>query len=75
QRLLQTQEIYRVKGFVQVPQKSMRLVVQGVGDRLEQFYDRAWQPTEPRLTRLVFIGRALERGQIQESLVSLTSPI
>jgi len=75
QRLLQTQEIYRVKGFVQVPQKSMRLVVQGVGDRLEQFYDRAWQPTEPRLTRLVFIGRALERGQIQESLVSVTSPV
>jgi cobalamin biosynthesis protein CobW len=73
QRLLQTQEIYRVKGFVQVPQKSMRLVVQGVGDRLDHFYDRPWQPTDLPLTRLVFIGRALDRDHIQASLMGLTA--
>jgi cobalamin biosynthesis protein CobW len=38
--LVQEQEIYRIKGFVAVPQKPMRLVMQGVGKRFDQFYDR-----------------------------------
>lgn len=68
--LVQTQEIYRVKGFVSVPNKAMRLVVQGVGSRFEQFYDRPWQPAEPRQTRLVFIGRAIVPEQIQAQLLA-----
>ncbi len=38
----------------------MRLVLQGVGTRFEQFYDRLWQPDELKQTRLVFIGRDLD---------------
>ncbi|MDG2991618.1 cobalamin biosynthesis protein CobW [Candidatus Synechococcus calcipolaris G9] len=57
QSLVQDHEIYRIKGFVNVPDKPMRLVVQGVGNRFETFYDRPWQPSELRQTRLVFIGR------------------
>ena len=66
--LVQQQEIYRIKGFVAVPNKAMRLVLQGVGNRFEQFYDRPWQPEEPRQTQLVFIGRALDAAQIQSQL-------
>jgi cobalamin biosynthesis protein CobW len=62
------QEIYRVKGFVAVPNKAMRMVVQGVGQRFEQFYDRPWQTAEPRQTRLVFIGKNLNREQIKTQL-------
>lgn len=69
--LVQEQEIYRVKGFVAVPQKPMRLVMQGVGTRFDQFYDRPWQPDEPKQTRLVFIGRALDATQIQAQLTAL----
>jgi cobalamin biosynthesis protein CobW len=69
QSVVQQQEVYRVKGFVAVPNKSMRLVMQGVGTRFEQFYDRPWQPEEPRQTKLVFIGRNLNANQI-ESLLS-----
>jgi cobalamin biosynthesis protein CobW len=69
QTLVQAQEIYRIKGFVHVPNKAMRLVLQGVGDRFDYFYDRPWQPEEPRQTRLVFIGRELEEKSIRESLV------
>lgn len=69
--LVQEQEIYRVKGFVAVPQKPMRLVLQGVGTRFDQFYDRPWQPEEQRQTRLVFIGRSLDPGAIESRLVSL----
>ena len=62
------QEIYRIKGFVNVPNKPMRMVLQGVGDRLETSYDRLWASDEPRQTRLVFIGQALERSQIEAAL-------
>jgi len=69
-QLMQDQEIYRIKGFVAVPNKPMRMVVQGVGDRLEHFFDRPWQATEPRQTRLVLIGRALDQSQIEGVLCS-----
>lgn len=66
--LVQAQEIYRVKGFVNVPNKAMRLVLQGVGDRFDSFYDRPWQPHESRQTRLVFIGRELEAEGIKAAI-------
>ncbi|MBW4629354.1 MAG: cobalamin biosynthesis protein CobW [Brasilonema octagenarum HA4186-MV1] len=69
QTLVQQQEIYRIKGFVAVPKKAMRLVLQGVGNRFDYFYDRAWQPHEPRQTKLVLIGRELDQVLV-ESLVS-----
>lgn len=71
QALVQQQEIYRIKGFVSVPNKPMRLVLQGVGDRFDYFYDRPWQPAEPRQTRLVLIGQSLDQDQINAELASL----
>jgi cobalamin biosynthesis protein CobW len=68
QDLMTTQEIYRVKGFVAVPQKAMRMVWQGVGDRQEQFFDRPWRVDEPRLTRLVVIGQNLDEAAIRAKL-------
>ncbi len=68
QILAQQQEIYRIKGFVAVPNKPMRLVMQGVGNRFEQFYDRPWQPDEPKQTQLVFIGNKLNRTEIAAQL-------
>jgi cobalamin biosynthesis protein CobW len=68
QNLVKQQEIYRVKGFVAVPNKSMRLVMQGVGNRFEKFYDRPWHPNEERQTKLVFIGRDLDALKIQSVL-------
>lgn len=70
QQLMQEQEIYRIKGFVNVPDKPMRMVVQGVGTRLDSFFDRPWQVSEQRQTRLVFIGNALEQSKIEEVLAT-----
>ncbi len=50
-------DILRVKGFVAVPDKPMRLIVQGVGDRVQRYFDRPWQPDERRTSRLVVIGQ------------------
>ncbi len=69
QKLVQEEEIYRVKGFVAVPQKPMRLVLQGVGNRFDYFYDRFWLPEEERQTRLVLIGRQLQRDGVERAVV------
>ncbi|MDB9314028.1 cobalamin biosynthesis protein CobW [Spirulina sp. CS-785/01] len=69
-QLVQDQEIYRIKGFVDVPNKPMRLVLQGVGNRFDSFYDRLWSNDEPRQTRLVFIGRELDRTKVEKAIVN-----
>lgn len=66
--LVAQQEIYRIKGFVAVPNKPMRLVIQGVGNRFEQFYDRPWRTDERRETKLVFIGHSIDPGSINTAL-------
>jgi cobalamin biosynthesis protein CobW len=72
-QLMVQQDIYRIKGFVKVANKPMRLVLQGVGDRIETFYDRPWQPSEARETRLVFIGRNLDAGEITAAIEATPS--
>ncbi len=71
EKLVAEQEIYRIKGFVAVPNKPMRLVIQGVGNRFEQFYDRRWRIDEPRKTKLVFIGNSIDPAIIEARLATL----
>lgn len=54
---VQQEEIYRIKGFVNIPNKPMRMVLQGVGERFDYYFDRAWKEGETRKTSLVVIGR------------------
>ncbi|ENN87620.1 cobalamin biosynthesis protein CobW [Rhizobium freirei PRF 81] len=49
-------DVLRLKGFVDVPGKPMRLQLQAVGSRIDTYFDRAWAPGEVRATRLVVIG-------------------
>jgi cobalamin biosynthesis protein CobW len=49
-------DVLRLKGFADVPDKKMRLVLQAVGVRIDQYFDRPWLPGETRGTRLVVIG-------------------
>ncbi|MEO0970331.1 MAG: cobalamin biosynthesis protein CobW [Cyanobacteria bacterium J06639_18] len=70
QDLVQKEEIYRIKGFVNVPQKPMRMILQGVGNRFDSFYDRMWLDEEPRQTRLVFIGRELQAAKVEKAILN-----
>ncbi|MEZ5886927.1 MAG: cobalamin biosynthesis protein CobW [Paracoccaceae bacterium] len=54
-RLAREQNILRVKGYVAVRAKPMRLLVQAVGERVRAQYDRPWG-AEPRTSKLVVIG-------------------
>src|SRR5438105_5511613 len=65
-------DVLRVKGFVDLPRRDRRQVVQAVGDRLQQHFDRPWYPGEKRETRLVVIGRkGLDRAAIISALGAL----
>ena len=66
--LVRRHEIYRIKGFVAMPGLAMRLVVQGVGQRFDSYFDRAWRADDVRATRLVLIGEHLDAAQLQAEL-------
>jgi cobalamin biosynthesis protein CobW len=67
--VIRAHDVLRVKGFVDVPGRDRRQVVQAVGDRVQQHFDRPWLPEEGRTTRLVVIGRrGLDRAAIAAGL-------
>ena len=62
-------DVLRVKGFIDVPGKAMRYVLQGVGGRIERYFDRPWRDDEPRTSRLVVIGqRGMDAAAIRAAL-------
>ncbi|MFV1877890.1 cobalamin biosynthesis protein CobW [Nioella sp.] len=54
-RLAREQNALRVKGYIAVKGKPMRLLVQAVGERLRTQFDRPWGDL-PRRSQLVVIG-------------------
>ena len=62
-------DILRVKGFVEVMGKPMRMLVQGVGSRFRRDFERPWGVNEPRLSRLVVIAqRGVDREAVAAAL-------
>lgn len=68
-RLVRDHDILRIKGFVDVAGKPMRLLVQCVGARIQHHFDRPWRTDEARAGRLVIIGeKGLDRDAIAAAL-------
>jgi cobalamin biosynthesis protein CobW len=62
-------DVLRMKGFIEVTGKPMRLLVQGVGQRFRQQFERPWRVDEDRRGRLVVIGeKGLDRAAIVAAL-------
>jgi len=67
--IIAAHDILRLKGFVHVPEKQMRLVLQAVGPRVDYYFDRPWKKDEVRLTRLVAIGlHAMDQAAIEAAI-------
>ncbi|MFK8250478.1 cobalamin biosynthesis protein CobW [Ancylobacter terrae] len=67
-RAAEAVNVLRVKGFVPVAGKALRLLVQAVGPRVTHQYDRAWG-AEPRAGRLVVIGlKGFDRARVEREL-------
>jgi len=67
-KIAEVHDVLRAKGFADVKGKPMRLLVQGVGNRIQHQFDRAWKSSEPRQGRLVVIG---EKGLDQAAIRAL----
>jgi cobalamin biosynthesis protein CobW len=67
--LAEAHNVLRIKGFVAVAGKPMRLLIQAVGPRVSHYYDRPWGASEPRQGSLVVIGlKGLDRHAVTKSL-------
>ncbi|UDL94979.1 cobalamin biosynthesis protein CobW [Lichenihabitans sp. PAMC28606] len=67
-------DVLRIKGFLDLRGKPMRLLVQGVGTRFRQQFDRPWRAGEVRQGRLVVIGqKGIDRAAIEADLSALTA--
>jgi cobalamin biosynthesis protein CobW len=77
ERLLAASEahdILRIKGFVPVTGKALRLAVQGVGGRFRQHFDQPWPAGAPREGMLVVVGqKGLDRDAIAAELAGQLS--
>ena len=62
--------VLRLKGFLAIAGKPMRLLVQGVGTRFDQRFERAWRPDEARRGKLVVIGeKGIDQAGITAALL------
>lgn len=69
--IAEAHDVLRMKGFVEVSGKPMRLLVQGVGQRFRHQFDRPWTPGEARRGRLVVIGeKGIDRAAIEAALAA-----
>ena len=63
--------ILRMKGYLAIAGKPTRLLVQGVGRRFDQRFERAWKPGEIRIGRLVVIGeKGIDQAGIRAALAA-----
>ena len=67
--IIAAHDILRIKGFVAVAGRDMRLLVQTVGGRIQFYFDRDWRQGEARQGRLVVIGQSgLDRAAIESAI-------
>ncbi len=66
--------VLRIKGFVEVRGKPMRLLVQGVGARFRHAYDRPWRTGEARQGRLVVIAeKGFDGAAVRAALADMAA--
>ena len=71
QAVAEAHDVLRIKGFVAVEGKAMRLLVQGVGNRFRHQFDRPWAPGEIRAGRLVVIAeKGLDEAAVRAALAA-----
>ena len=62
--------ILRSKGILAFSGEPKRFVFQGVHMILDGDLQREWKPDEPRVSRIVFIGRNLKEQELREGFLA-----
>jgi G3E family GTPase len=60
------QNIFRLKGILNVDAEERRFVFQGIHMLLDGRPGRPWKPGESRRNELIFIGRSLDENQLKQ---------
>jgi G3E family GTPase len=66
----QGQDIFRMKGILNIANDEHRFVFQGVHMIFDGRQDRPWQASEARNNQLVFIGRNLDETQLKSAFMA-----
>ncbi|KAG4984715.1 hypothetical protein JHK87_029464 [Glycine soja] len=61
-----SEDIYRMKGLLSVQGMNERFVFQGVHDIFQGSPERLWGPDEPRVNKIVFIGKNLDAKELEK---------
>ena len=70
-QIIEEHDVLRLKGFVEVAGKPMRLVVQAVGKRIDTYFDRDWKKDEARGSRLVVIAlHDIDKDAVSQAVAS-----
>ncbi|MBX7145923.1 MAG: cobalamin biosynthesis protein CobW [Alphaproteobacteria bacterium] len=70
EKIITHSDVLRIKGFIAVADKNMRLVIQAVGKRIHHYYDRDWKKDEEKKGYLVIIGMYdLDQASITQTLM------
>ncbi|CAL9355162.1 CobW family GTP-binding protein [Streptomyces albus] len=67
-------DLYRIKGILALAGEDRRCVLQGLHRLHELSGGAPWQRGEPRRSRLVLIGRGLDRAELEAGLRACTAP-
>jgi G3E family GTPase len=59
-------DIFRMKGILNLKGLEQRFIFQGVHMLFDGKQDRRWRDDESRRSQLIFIGRNLDRGELEE---------
>ncbi|MCS7005687.1 MAG: GTP-binding protein [Cytophagales bacterium] len=72
--LLQTQgqDIYRMKGILNIQNEPQKIVFQGVHMMFDAKPSSFWEPDEIRQSKIIFIGRNLNKQELQAGFLSCT---
>ncbi|XP_062089926.1 uncharacterized protein LOC133796437 [Humulus lupulus] len=65
-----SEDIYRMKGLLSVQGMDERFVFQGVHDIFQGSPDRLWGADEPRINKIVFIGKNLDAKELENGFKS-----
>lgn len=66
--LFQAKDVYRVKGIIYAAGDDKKIIVQSVNVNLVVEYGEPWSKEEPRLSRIVFIGKNLQPAGFERIL-------
>ena len=63
-------DIYRMKGILNIHGNEERFVFQGVHMLFDAISDRKWKPEEKRCNKMIFIGKNLNREELEKGIKS-----